>query len=122
MIGVVESPNYFPVANERSVSIKSATDGFRNAFGTEPITVSLQTFGQLSQLESFREIRNILAHRGHPGRNIHASIGGLDEGVGAKWVKEMAIDKNTTRVRRNWLITELNILMKGLQRFVENHW
>ena len=84
-------------------------------FPEEQIGKVLSHVAGESQLTEWKKIRNVLAHRAHPGRIF--SVGG-PEGDYTKWsLEEIVIDVETTSKWRRWLALTLGDLLAAVDIF-----
>lgn len=64
-----------------------------------------------------KEIRNVLAHRVSYGRSLHASVGGAPQPQDEWQLKNITLNDQLTRSRRNWLATTLKGLVEGAEAY-----
>jgi hypothetical protein len=69
----------------KSISCKSASEGFATAFPGERITTAFNALLANQAFNDWYEYRNILAHRAAPGRMMHVSIGKSAPDLAADW-------------------------------------
>jgi len=112
----VEHPDSFPVDNRRAITVKKTTGCLRAALPDEPLTPRLEDLLIDQTFISWEEIRNVLAHRGAPGRNI--SLGSSED----TWkLEDIPINPDLTKSRREWLAGLLNELFDKTYLFVEKN-
>lgn len=113
----------FPIAgakDKRTISPEHTSDRFRATFPNAGLSRALHATVNSQDYRDWKEIRNILAHRGTPGRTIHATVG---SGVGrndALWTRGIALDASTTPARRLWLAGTLRTLLQEANLFVNS--
>lgn len=121
-VGSLLTPDEFPLAAEaemREVSPGTTLRRFRVAFANESVThVLAQILGE-QQYHDWKNARNVLSHRSHPGRNISVTVGGPPHT--ARWaVQAIPIDVHTTASRRKWLASTLGNVLKETDVFTAN--
>lgn len=91
---------------------------FNSEFHDEPITISLKILTESVEYREWQEFRNVLAHRGHPGRSI--SIGSeIDETL---WkLKDIPLNHSTTAQKRRWLSDTIYGLLINTKGFCEKY-
>jgi hypothetical protein len=119
-IASLSSPDTFAIQTEtqsRSVSPQSTAVAFEKEFPGGEITASLKTVVESDRWKELVESRNILAHRGHPGRGfgIRTPAGGW-----ARWMN-IPLDITTTAVRRKWLGDNIKILVRSTLVFCDKY-
>ena len=134
--GVSAIDNYFYCAHAMASILEPAAfriqtgDDMRNATPTavglrfwthypnEEITAAM--IGVLGSVDwsEWHEIRNLLGHRGSPGRD--AFVGGDNDGE-VLWAKGIPIAPGMTTGRQSWLYTALTLLLEGAARFAADH-
>jgi hypothetical protein len=88
-------------------------------YGSEKLTLS---FGQIINAATFAEwkrIRNVLVHRGTPGRDIAVGIG--VESSGTKWRVGISLNGTTTSDRLKWLRGGVNPVLEDLSDFLAKY-
>ncbi len=114
---------YFPIrkaGHKKAISPESTADRFRTTFPTEALSRALNKMVNSQEYEDWKEIRNILAHRGSPGRVIHATIGSGDNRGDALWLHGISLNVSTTPSRRAWLASTLGTLIREADSFTRS--
>ncbi len=121
-IGALLSPAAFPMmtANEQQAVTPARTrTGYEKAFFGDPI---INVFDALLVDKSYlqlKDIRNVLAHRSAPGRQIYVSVGD-SEPLPEEWkLLNISLDEKLTVSRRGELARLLNTILQAAQIFVE---
>jgi hypothetical protein len=122
-IGSIIDKNNFPISSKKDLKniwIESTISKFKksNLLKNISIALILEELTKSKDYKDWKDIRNILAHRSAPGRNIF--MGGNDHGK-VKWIKELQIDENTTSLRYKWLLANLKKLIEETGSFVSYH-
>jgi hypothetical protein len=113
---------YFPIkkaGHKKAISPENTADRFRTTFPTEGISRALNRMVNSQEYEDWKEVRNILAHRGSPGRIVRRThVEGSGETHGdALWLKGIPLDASTTPSRRVWLAGTLQTLLREADSF-----
>ena len=113
---------YFPIkkaGNKRNINPESTANRFRTTFPNEEISRALNRMVNGQEYEDWKELRNILAHRGAPGRHIHRTIGSsYDNAHGdALWEFGIPLNASTTPQLREWLAETLGNLLREADVF-----
>ncbi len=120
-IGSMLDEVYFPLKkpkNKRAISPERTADRFRTTFPNEGISRTLNKVIESQEYDDWNEVRNILAHRGSPGRTIHRTIGpGADTHGDALWLNGIPLNASTTPSRRAWLADTLQLLLREAHSF-----
>lgn len=98
-------------------------------FSEDRITAVLTSCLESEELRGWKKVRNVLAHRGHPGRIISMSVGGsIGSGTGSvedptpsHWFSGVDITQETTSTRRRWLAEILKELLDATDALVSLH-
>jgi len=117
---MLASPD-FPMATEKnlkSINFASTAKRFSTRYPNEDLSVMLSALSTTTKYVELKNVRNILAHRVAPGRNLY--MGGDKNGL-AEWTIGVAIDANTTQARRFWLCKQLACLLCATEIFLANH-
>jgi len=103
----------FPLTDEMkpNVNLVMVMEKFRAYFKNEKITSSMKGILESQEYGEWKVVRNILMHRGQPGRKIHA--GGEENGV-AEWITGIAVDENLLSGRLEWVSSAIGELMESL--------
>jgi hypothetical protein len=113
----------FPTGTDqslRAITCPHTAACFGRRFPNDPLESTTKRLFDSQEFQRWAEIRNMLAHRSHPGRAIYASIGSAPEKP-TEWVKDIVIDVKTTRSRRTWLSTGITELLNAAETFVAAH-
>jgi hypothetical protein len=70
------------------------------------------------EYDDWKNLRNMLAHRTLPGRNIRIVPGGAP--LPALWAG-IEVDVNTTALRRRWLAGKVFDLLRDIDLFISNY-
>jgi hypothetical protein len=111
---------YFPIKkakNRRAISPENTANRFRTTFPNDGISRALNRMVNSQEFEDWKELRNILAHRGSPGRNIHVTVGAGASHGDALWINGIPLDASTTPTRRTWLADTLWTLFQEADSF-----
>ena len=120
----------FLLDNERSLSMDDKTiryitpvtvlKHFSKMFQQDQLTVSLKKAVNASTFKEWKRIRNILIHRGMPGRKIFRSVSSPNQKP-TKWQIGIELNMETTSERLIWLKDSLNAMFSNLLNFIEIH-
>ncbi len=91
----------------KNIILKNTVSKLEKFHSTENITKELEKLTNSQEYKDWIEVRNVLMHRGTPGRKIMLGTGRVVKERSDLWFKEIAIDTQTTVCRLNWL--ELNL-------------
>lgn len=120
-IGSMLKEVYFPIKkpnNMRAISPKMTADRFRTTFPNEGISCTLNEVIESQEYDDWKEVRNILVHRGSPGRTFHRTVGFGDDTHGdALWLNGIPLNASTTPSRRAWLAGTLQTLLQEAESF-----
>lgn len=108
---MIDAAAFDPGLRPQKVTRAKVVRGYQERFGGDEITSSLEAINASSELEAWRKVRNLLAHRANPGRALYL---GSDE---AEWLGE-AISGNSIRQQRSWLAEAMQALLVPAARFV----
>jgi hypothetical protein len=111
---------YFPIKkarNKKAINPESTADRFRTTFPNESLSRALNKMVDTQEYEDWKEVRNILAHRGSPGRNIHRTVGSSDAHGDALWLNGISLNASTTPSQRAWLAGTLQTLLREADSF-----
>jgi len=119
MISHFIKPNSFPVSENdfRGITPEKVKDKFKCHFEKEKLTEILIDLVEGEEFEEWKNIRNILAHRGAQGRSYH--VGGKHHGQ-ALWIKGIQIDPETTSTKYKWLKKQVKIVLEEMDNFSSN--
>lgn len=92
---------------------------YEKAFRGEPITRGLTSLCVSTEFVQWKEIRNVLSHRGQPGRLIIAGDNPEHDAIWHVW--DVPIGEKTTTTRREWLSDTLRDLLVDTHKFVSAH-
>jgi hypothetical protein len=122
----------------KKISPTTTAEKFYSKFGDIPITTILKdlfdtvsTKEDARQYKEWKKVRDILAHRGHPGRRIALSSGRPEKvpdllnfysltKEGAKDVPIIEITSNTTASMHEWLTKIIDNILGAAYTFVDN--
>ncbi len=100
----------------RDVTPKRTAADFQSKFSGTTLANSLSQLVLDQSFSEWSEIRNVLAHRGHPGRTFN--VGG--PGPEAVWnIPKLELNEDLTRKRRKWLADTLADLLNGSRAFAD---
>jgi hypothetical protein len=120
-IGSILKEQYFPIKkpkNMRAITPERTADRFRTTFPNEGISCTLNEVIESQEYDDWKDCRNILAHRGTPGREFQRTIGsGADTHGDTLWLNGIPLDASTTRSRRAWLADTLQMLLREAHSF-----
>ena len=110
-------PDDFPIATDdqmRGVIPVRVGERFWTTYPNDLITAAM--VGVLSSVDwaEWTAIRNLLGHRGSPGRDAY--VGGVFDGQ-VQWAKGIPIEPGMTREPRKWLSVAMYLLLDGAARF-----
>ena len=117
-IGAMIDPGRFLMATEadlRRVSPELTRHHYHAAFVGQGITRSLDGTIGSAEYREWKDVRNLLSHRVHPGRVY--SVGGPPAIPPTAW-SGIAINVDTTRTRRTWLAAQITDLLREAHAFV----
>lgn len=117
-LGFIADPPTFPMStdqNLRSISPERTRDNFNSAFPGSLLAVKLGLAVSSTEYKEWKEARNVLSHRTHPGRVLHHVMGGSEHST---WMA-FPLDNNTTRARRTWLANQLATLLAECSSFID---
>lgn len=106
-------PSKFPLNNKikPNIQMTMVKDKMNSNFRNENITKYINNLILSKEYKDWKDIRNILAHRGQPPR--HHYLGGDKDGL-AEWVNGIVLDKNTLSANYRWI----NLTIK---EFINNY-
>jgi hypothetical protein len=105
-LGAILDVNSFPLSNPRKIKLGSTTDMFIKYHPSESLTLKLYELRKATEFKDWSNIRNILAHRLLPPRQITVTLFPPHPDLGKKvnWISnQIQIDNTTTSSRRKWL-------------------
>ena len=115
----------FPMQKPRQLNYPAtARKKYEKAFPGEPITRGLTSLCASTEFGEWKDKRNVLSHRGHPGRGFsqHLTPGVDNPEHGPTWrFLDTPIDQNTTLTRRKWLSSTLGDLLGDTRKFVSRN-
>jgi hypothetical protein len=100
--------------DKRAVTVKSTELAFERRFPSLKLSRVLCELVASAEFDEWTHLRNVLAHRGTPGRGF--TRGGVDDGQ-AIWLRGILVDESTTANRRRWLSLILGQLLAGAAEF-----
>lgn len=110
MICSIYNHNDFKVITKKdlkNIVLSNTVLKLKKFYSVENITKELEILINSREYEDWVEVRNVLMHRGTPGRKIMLGTGKAEKERSDLWFKKIAIDTQTTVCRLNWL--ELNL-------------
>lgn len=123
-LGAILDSDKFPMSNPKSITMGSTTDKFLRHYTTETLTSRLDQLRNDAEFKEWNEIRNVLAHRLLPPRQITVVLYPPQQEIEKKvsWINDnIRIDGNTTSSRRYWLARTLAELINSADQFTQNH-
>ncbi len=122
-IASMENPAAFPMTTpeqKRAVKPKSTARGLSTHFPTEGVGGVLGALIATQDYEDWQSIRNVLAHRQSPSRQIRASVG-FPRHDDALWGSSgIPLNNSTTRRRRTWLADNTRTLLREIEAFTSS--
>jgi hypothetical protein len=110
---------HFPIQKRQEITLKVTGQCFDRAFPKKPITLCLHSLlNEVTYLE-WKRIRNTLAHRCAPGRNI--PFGGSSSQDDIWKLENIPLNRNITATRRRWLAVVLSNLLDEACFFVKGN-
>jgi hypothetical protein len=105
---------------QQAVTPASTKASYDKTFPEDPIlNVFTSLLNDAAYLE-LRHIRNVLAHRAAPGRQIYVAVGS-SEPLPEEWkLLNVPLDGKTTVTRRAELARLVTLLLNGARAFVES--
>ncbi len=91
---------------------------FKN-YESEKLTLSFRQIINSATFSEWKRIRNVLVHRGTPGRDIAVGIG--VESSGTTWRIGISLRETTTSDRLKWLRDAVNPLFEDLYDFLAKY-
>jgi len=129
-IGSMAMPGTFPILTGnglRDITVKETMDRFDRCAHSSVFAAPFSGLrpsvapNDSTEYETWKEVRNILAHRASYGRLINLSSGGGRPPLDDVWrVNDIPINDQLTRTRRAWLATTLTELMEAADVFARN--
>lgn len=118
--GLVSSINQnFKIQPENRINFTTVSQKFKSFFPDESLTNELLSLSDSTQFIQFKEIRNYLTHRVHPGRVLYLS-GGSNQATPAEWNiggNTLTLDNDFTKNWRLWLSTNLDLILTKTEEF-----
>ena len=114
------NPEKFPMgtnSERRDVTPECTSKRLQATFPNEQLTTTLKSVLATPEIREWKEIRNILIHRTHPGREIRVGGPPADPSTSSRWKVGIDIDVNTTSERRSWLSDTLSQLLGDAAKF-----
>lgn len=118
-IGAMINPNPFPLDNLKNITPMFASNAYAKAFNGEHLSNALEALIKDADYRTWKDVRNVLAHRSAPGRVF--ACGGSDDGSAVWKPYGIAINDATTPSRRAWLATTLRSLLDAADTFTQRH-
>lgn len=121
-IGSMLDDVYFPIKkpkNKKAISPERTADRFRTTFPNEGISRTLNETIESQEYDDWKEVRNILAHRGSPGRIIDRTVGAGDAHGDALWLNGIPLNAATAPSRREWLTNTIQTLLREADSFTK---
>jgi len=132
-IGSMIDTTSFPVrtGNDlRNIVVHTTVKEYIARFGTCPLTNAFSLLRyrnssdnviNTSSYDEWKDNRNILAHRAHPGRALHLNIGGGPQVEDFWRGLDIQLNDQLTTTRRQWLASTLAELMNEAAIFVDSN-
>jgi len=114
---------------QEEISPEKTRDAFRKIYGaSNPLTKCLESVLSEPKMKEWRSIRNVLAHRAAPPRNIYVGVstgGQPDPSTDFFHVESRlkvlgALDEWTTTTRLEWLNKQLGVLLRAAEDFADS--
>lgn len=123
-IGAVLQPNHFPyetASDRRRITPGATRELFARHYPSNGVTHAVIECLTSTEYDEWARVRNVLAHRGLPGRQIFASVGGGENGGRYHPFEDVSIEINaeTTTTFLGWLRQTLERLLSEMRTFVE---
>jgi hypothetical protein len=115
---MIDPVAFDPKVNRRDVVPGRVVQAYQRRFPLEPVTAVLQAFNADSDTRSWREVRNVLAHRASPGRQFFVGGALSDQ---ALWLGQ-ELSGDLIRARRSWLADAMHALLTPTVGFVQQHY
>ncbi len=113
---------FFPMTtpeDQQNVTPRNTFTTYGKAFPGDPILIILGAVLKDSAYQELKQIRNVLAHRTAPGRQIYLTVGD-SEPMAEEWkLFNIPLDVNLTVRRRAQLARLLMNLLEGAEIFAE---
>jgi hypothetical protein len=124
-IASMEKPAPFPIATpeqKRAINPKSAVRNFSKEYPAESVSSVLSTLIATQDYKDWQSIRNILAHRQSPGRQIRVTVGSPQQAQhDALWGSSgIPLNSSTTQQRRIWLAENMRTLLREIAAFTKS--
>ena len=116
------NPEKFPMgtaSDHRVINPERTCDRLQVTFPDEQLTKTLKSVLATPKMCEWKEIRNILIHRTHPGREIRVGGPLADPSTSSRWKVGIDIDVKTTSERRSWLSDTLGQLLGDAANFAQ---
>jgi len=104
--------------NIRFISPITVQSTYSKFYPEDRLTLELKKLVDSATFKEWKHIRNVIIHRGKPGRIIYAS-NRSENSEPAEWKVGLRLDSNTTVTRLTWLRDSLNSLLSSLKAFIE---
>jgi hypothetical protein len=116
-VGAMVDPAAFePGIDPRDVKVGLVVRGYEGRFPDEDLTFALAAVNADPEMESWRNVRNVLSHRASPGRTIIAG----DPAAEAQWFGE-DLTGDVIRARRVWLGDTISAVLAPAVPFVREY-
>jgi hypothetical protein len=129
MVGAMKKGTDFPIATLKDlkhIEIKSTQQNYAKAFPQIRLTDELGKLLTDPKFKEWEDLRNVLAQRVVPVRRIRLTVDSrtqIARDITEFWKTdpstELAIDGQTTTVRRAWLADILSTLIPALHEFIQ---
>ena len=113
----IVKPDCFPITKQghlRGINPKKTSENLNCAFPEEEISKKIKMLVESKDFIEWSDIRNILAHRASPGREIH--VGG-ELNSKAFWIQGIQINENATASKFKWLTCTILNIMEEIDDF-----
>jgi hypothetical protein len=102
----------------RAIKPKTTGERYNAAFPTEAVSLRLKMMLSSPEYEEWQDMRRLLYHRIHPGRNFN--LGGTGR-LPTTWLMGKAVDQDSTSIPRKWLASTVKELLGGAESFAFGH-
>jgi hypothetical protein len=122
-LGHTVRPAAFRLRNEqdrRNVTLERTAAAFARAFPAEPLAEALRRTVASPDRRTIKRVRDILAHRGQPGRRMFFSTSASSQQP-ARWIRGLTIRPAMLEAKRRWLGRRLRVIMTDADTFAATH-
>ncbi len=118
-VGAILIPSKFSLADERKIDWKSTANAYNVSFPDDAMPVVLDRLWVDPAYADLREIRNVLTHRAVPPRHHSLLVGSNTKPTATLGRVNIALDKDTTSLRRQQVVRLLSTALEAARSFVE---